>query len=146
MDSNLDTLAQVEDVVAILREKIADYLGNIPVPTLIDIGSDFTSSMYAKPYILIPAVSLDSEIDAQCTVEDILTVSVGAYVEAPDDKTSLIWIFRYADAIRSVFLHNDRLEHSYDISSTHVDYYPGGSANEKLCIVEFELKQKITRG
>lgn len=131
----------------ILRSELEKYLDDeVPAPKLIDIGSDFVANMYAKPYILVPAINLDSDIEGQCTVEDVLVVSVGAYLEAPDDRTALIWIFQYADAIRSVFLENHRLDHSYDIQSTHVEFYPGGSANEKLCIVELEMKQQITRG
>ncbi len=142
-----NTLEQVNDVVEILNSNLASYLDSpVPPPTIIAIGSDFVSSMYAKPYVLVPAISLDCEDDAQCMVEDTLTVSVGVYLEAPDDKTALEWIFQYCDAIRSVFLDNDRLEHSYDIKTTHADFYPGGSANEKLCIVELEMKQLITRG
>lgn len=142
-----DTNAQVQDVVDILASQLKDYLDvELPVYTLVRNGSDFANSSYAKPYVLISAATLDSEEDGQCTIEDLFVVRVGAYVEAPDDETSLIWICQYADAIRSVFIDNDRLEHSYDVKPTSVDYYPGGTTNEKLCIVELEMRTRVARG
>lgn len=142
-----DSNAQVQDVVDVLSLELPDYLDvDLPAPTLIRNGSDFANSSYSKPYVLVSAGNLDTEDDGQCILEDLLAVRIGAYVEAPDDEKSLFWSCQYADAIRSVFVDNDRLEHSYDVRPVAVDYYPGGTVNEKLCIVELELKTRIARG
>ena len=142
-----DSNAQVQDVVDILELELPDFLDEgVPAPSIIRNGSDFVNSSYPKPYCLVSAGNLDTEDDGQCILEDLLMVRIGAYVEAPDDERSLFWSCQYADAIRSVFVENDRLPHSYDVRPVAVDYYPGGTVNEKLCIVELELKTRVARG
>lgn len=131
----------------LLIEELPLYLETeTPSPKKIREGTDFTTSSFQKPYVLVSGANLDSEDTGECIMEDLLIVRIGAYVEGKDDETSLKRSYEYADAIRSVFIDNDRLDHSYDIRPTAVDYYPGGTTNEKLCIVELEMKQQITRG
>ncbi|MGH0051928.1 MAG: hypothetical protein ACQ5SW_00875 [Sphaerochaetaceae bacterium] len=142
---HFDTQAQTNEIVELLREELPKYLDVTPPKTVTD-GSDFVLSSYAKPYVLVSAANLDSEEDGQCILQDLLVVRIGAYVVGADDKDSLTRSYQYADAIRSVFIDNDRLEYSYDLMPTAVDYYPGGTTNEKLCIVELEMKQRIARG
>jgi hypothetical protein len=140
-----DTQAQVQEIVDLLKTELPKYLDVTPPKTIKD-GTDFVTSSYAKPYVLISAANLDSEEDGQCVLEDLFVVRIGAYVVGSDDKDSLMRSYQYADAIRSVFIDNDRLEVSYDLKATAVDYYPGGTTNEKLCIVELEMKERIARG
>lgn len=142
-----NTEDQIGEVVQLLIDELPLYLDTeTPTPKKIREGTDFTTSSFQKPYVLVSAANLDSEESGECLLEDLLVIRIGAYVEGKDDETSLKRSYEYADAIRSVFIDNDRLDHSYDIRPSAVDYYPGGTTNEKLCIVELEMRQQITRG
>ena len=137
-----------------LTEKIEGYLQEIrnetteelPAFSSIMIGQDYTKRGKVKPFILIDPALNDIDEEGQGVISAAYQIDVLVVVDGYDDEIVSRRCMRYADAIQFCLLDDDTLDGEvYHCRVNSVEYFPGGSGNEKYALLSLTVMREVPR-
>jgi len=145
------TLDMVKDTIA---DNIGSYLQGIrdeteqelPAFTSIEIGQDYTKRGRVKPFVIIDPAQLTPDEEAQGVFSGAYQIDVLVAVDGWDDEVVSRRCMRYADALMALIFDHDTLDDQvYHVQFNSVEYFPGGSGNEKYAILSITVIREEER-
>lgn len=148
-----------EQTLDILKDffsaNIEGYLENIrqdtgqelPSFTSIEIGQDYASRGRSKPFVLIDPASITPDDEGYGVISGTYHIDVLIVVDGYESEVVSRRCMRYADAFASCIWDYDTLNGQVVHTSVeNIEYFPGGTGNEKYALLAINVVREMYRG
>ena len=145
MDIKFDTYEALEEIKALIKQYIADYVAlfdGLPSITEVYVSQDYSDSMKEKPYINVYPSQAEPEDAGQCVVADALTIEVAVFVLTRDEHVAEKWMLNYGDCIKSLFSDHTETDLLFDIRRGTTEYWTNATTMEKMATIVFECSTR----
>jgi hypothetical protein len=145
LDIKFDTYEALEEIKALIKQYIADYVAlfdGLPSITEVYVSQDYSDSMKEKPYINVYPSQAEPEDAGQCMVADTLTIEVAVFVLTRDEHVAEKWMLNYGDCIKSLFSDHTETDLLFDIRRGTTEYWTNATTMEKMATIVFECSTR----
>ena len=134
----------IESYLAVIRTETEEGL---PSFASVEIGNDYEKSGKKKPFILMDPAQIAPDQEGYGVISGVYSIDILIAVSGYDGTTVSKHTMRYADAVTQMFFdHDDLDEQVTDVTVEKVEYFPGGSGNEKYALITLQVKRETNRG
>lgn len=149
------TETTLDIVKAFFESKLSMYLDEIrtetgeelPELSSIEIGQDYTKRGRSKPYIIIDPAMITPDAEGYGVISGECHIDILIVVDGYDSEIVSRRCMRYADALTNCVWDYDTLDGQVThVSVESIEYYPGGTGNEKYALIAINVMREMYRG
>jgi hypothetical protein len=135
---------KIEGYLDVIRTETGQAL---PSFTSIDIGQDYTKRGRSKPFVLIDPASITPDAEGYGVISGDYRIDMLIVVDGYESEIVSRQCMRYADAVTKCIWDYDTLDGQVVHASVEtIEYFPGGTGNEKYALIAINVMREMYRG